>query len=239
MRNPRNPYSATQFCLLLGVAGLLVPVLLYVVVWLLPLAVYEISHPRKEPTTIWEAARDGNLEVLDRELRSGADPNAPDRQWNHVPLYWAGIGGDSARVEIVARLLEAGADPKVGAPLLQAAGSCNPAVTRQLLAAGADPSQAPERGVTALHVAANNDCVDVMQLLIAGAADVNARDGLGFTPLHFAAGSAKVDAVRALLDAGADRTIADNEGRTPYDFASPTTGELAYWFGKVRKLLRE
>jgi len=40
---------------------------------------------------------------------------------------------------------------------------------------------------TALHMAALNDHVDVVQLLIDSGADVTAADDAGNTPLHFAA----------------------------------------------------
>lgn len=241
MPSPRNPYSATRFCLLLGVA-LLAPVALYllwVLGWWITFTIDDLMHPRPEPRTIWEAARDGNFEVLNRELEKGADPNAPDPQWGEVPLNWAAMDSDEDRAEIIKRLLRAGADPNYGAPLVQAAASCNTAVTKELLTGGADTSQTVVGGWTALHYASMNDCVDVMQLLIAAGADLNVRSDQGLTPLIWAAETAKVDAVRVLLEAGADRSITDNKGRTAYDAASITTGELAYWYRKVRKLLRE
>lgn len=96
-----------------------------------------------------------------------------------------------------------------------------------------------DHGETPLHVAAERNLPNIIEVLLASGADANARDRLGNTPLHsaisgggvvFALSSPvsgtlssgdrpKVDAlnqvVRLLLAKGADVNASDNDGETP------------------------
>lgn len=76
------------------------------------------------------------------------------------------------------------------------------------------------RGWTALHIAALNGHIDVVEFLVAKGADVNAKNKSNATPLHFAALVGQKGVVEILLANGADIHAKDNNGKTPLDMAA-------------------
>lgn len=104
---------------------------------------------------LWCAAAQGDLDTVDRELVSGADPNAVGDQGS-TPLH---VAAEYGHLEVVERLLEAGADanrtdPHGNSPLWTAVHhAClavrtdrNLAIVSRLLAGGADPDQMNRHG---------------------------------------------------------------------------------------------
>jgi len=85
----------------------------------------------------------------------------------------------------------------------------NIAGVKAVVAAGADPSVCDEMGRQPLHVAAQKDRVDLVNLLMPLAPDVDAKDNLGFTPLHVACTRGLKSMVKCLLDIGADVEATD------------------------------
>jgi len=99
------------------------------------------------------------------------------------------------------------------------------AQVRNLLAAGANPNQLDEAGDTALHVAALQGHLDVVNALLEGGADANAKDARGWTPIFKAAYNHELDCgfapvVQALIDAGADVNARIFFGLTPLMLAA-------------------
>jgi len=95
-------------------------------------------------------------------------------------------------------------------------------VVKALLAAGADPNQARDDGITPLFAASVKGHVEVVKVLLAGGADPNqARAEDGATPLLVAAQDGHVEVVKALL---ADPRILPNkataDGATPLFIAA-------------------
>ncbi len=99
---------------------------------------------------------------------------------------------------------------------------------RDLLNLGVDPDEPVHTlhgelpaFATALHVAAEEGKIGVVNLLLAAGAHLDARaDGTGQTPLHRAVAAKQVEMVQRLLDAGADVTIRDEQfGATPAAWA--------------------
>ncbi|MEI7835965.1 MAG: ankyrin repeat domain-containing protein [Planctomycetota bacterium] len=89
-----------------------------------------------------------------------------------------------------------------------------------LIRRGADVNaKDKEMGWTALHWAAADGDVDMIEQLLAARADVDATDAAGKTPLHEACRSGQVSAVQALLTAHANPKLADLMGRTPLHYA--------------------
>jgi ankyrin repeat protein len=123
-------------------------------------------------------------------------------------LVWAAM---SDRVGVLPLLVERGArvnaDPYRGTPLVRAAATGRVATVRWLLDHGADVNQrstygGPHHGVdvTALHIAAQNDHVDVVRLLVEGGADLEARDALyKGTPARWAEHDGAMKALGFLL----------------------------------------
>ncbi|MFO0910871.1 MAG: acyltransferase family protein [Isosphaeraceae bacterium] len=121
------------------------------------------SKPRKDPSaakaakpsTLWEAARAGDLDAIERHLKDGAAVNAQDPDHGGTPLMWAAIAG---RAEAVERLIERGADVNAvgsdgGTALIGAAFLGHVKTVDVLIQHGADVNLVNKSGSTALDTA--------------------------------------------------------------------------------------
>eukprot|EP00948_MAST-09A_sp_MAST-9A-sp1_P001763 g1763.t1 len=72
-------------------------------------------------------------------------------------------------------------------------------------------------GNTLLHIACQNDHLDIAQILILNGCDLNLKNNTGQTALHFAKYYDYEDIFQLLIQAGANDTILNNEGFTCYD----------------------
>lgn len=108
-------------------------------------------------------------------------------------------------------------------------------IVAQLLAAGADPNQATNhRRSTPLHYAADGSIngpawnakrqVETIALLLDKGADIHWQDKNGATALHRAVRTRCAAAVQFLLKAGADPTARNKPGSTPFHLAVQNTG---------------
>lgn len=108
-------------------------------------------------------------------------------------------------------------------------------IVRRLLAAGADPNAARNhRHSGPLHYAADGYIngpawdatrqVKTIRCLLDAGADINAQDKNGAVPLHRAVRTRCAAAVRCLLEAGADPTLRNKPGSTPFHLAVQDTG---------------
>ncbi len=191
-----------------------------------------------------------NPALAEALLDAGGDASIVAGYWGRSALHSAVIMGGhdaEAAVRLVARLLQAGADPDVRAdaghtPLHYAARLKSEALITTLLGAFPDVVARDEDERTPLHVAAESarDATAVEALLQAGA-EVDARDSNGETPLHLAVGASvrwadgiflwhfrwpgetggplANPAVLALLRAGADVNARNRAANTPLHHA--------------------
>jgi hypothetical protein len=117
----------------------------------------------------------------------------------------------------------------------------------RLLSAGADPDALGDRGLTALHVAAERDHAAAVEILLTAGADPNRSDPHGNGPLwaavHRACLSQRTDGslevVRLLAAAGADPDHTNHHGRSPRDSAAARdsfVASLLAWPSKPRAL---
>ena len=115
-------------------------------------------------------------------------------------------------------------------PVADAAMRGDGAAVRSLLADGADVNAAQGDGMTALHWAARNRDIALVQVLVEAGADVGAGTRIGhYTSLHMAAEAGAGEVVEALLGAGADPSvpIQGAGGARPLHFAAASGNELA------------
>lgn len=87
--------------------------------------------------------------------------------------------------------------------LIYSAEEAQTKIVMQLLDRECDVSLSDRRGNTALHKAAKNGRIDILEALIAADSDVNKANHRGWTPLHVACRERHFDCVRKLVDAGA------------------------------------
>lgn len=163
------------------------------------------------------AAGKGKLDLVNVMIQSGgADVTSCDSVgW--TALHHSAKGGHGA---VASALIRAGASVVVrnmtdASPLDVAAGFGREGVVRLLLNSGVDASEADVNGFTALHVADNENIVD---MLIGAGADVNAQTVPGTTPLMYHA--IDIPVVRTLLRHGALVNLRDNQGQTVLHMAS-------------------
>jgi len=73
---------------------------------------------------------------------------------------------------------------------------------------------------SALHFAAMEDRVKVVQLLIDYGANINIRNKFGYTAMHSAVIEENIDALKCLVQNGADINARDDLGTTPLELAT-------------------
>jgi len=216
-----------------------------------------------------------NFDTARLLLEKGGDPNRWDA-WGRAPLYAAvdlntiPDGGRADRpskdatssLELIDRLLKAGANPNlqlkllppfrslrddrgadtmltIGATaLLRAAKAADVPAMKLLLAAKANVELPNVNGITPLMAAAGNaqskvdtrgryktqaQVIEAMDLLLAAGAKIDARDAQGQTALFGAAMWGWDDVVRALAQRGATLDLKDARGKDAADAAMGTS----------------
>jgi ankyrin repeat protein len=176
-------------------------------------------------TALHWAVRQDDHELVERLLKTGADPKTANR-YGVTPMHLAAINGSASMIE---RLLKAGVDAnEIGAdgetPLMTVAHGGHVDAAKVLLAHGASiDARELWHGQTALMWAAAQGHTPMLRELISHGADVNAHSTIddwdrqitseprdkwlppgGLTPLQFAAREGCLDCLPVLKEAGAD-----------------------------------
>jgi ankyrin repeat protein len=113
-------------------------------------------------------------------------------------------------------LLTAGLSPAFAqATLLEAVQSGNKTAAVKFIDQRADVKATAPDGSTALHWAAHNGDVDLVDRLIKAGANVNAKNEFGSTPIIEAANSGSTAVIDSLVKAGADANTTFVDGETP------------------------
>jgi ankyrin repeat protein len=165
-------------------------------------------------TALMIAAGRGRADIVEHLLANGADPSLQSEN-GRTAIHSGAYGHIS--LDLMNRFLELGADPAAVSDSGETALHCatygdttrdGPAleqIAEFLIAHGTPVNQADNRGLTALHWAAERSA-KVVRLLIEAGADPHAVDNDGWSALHHAARYGSAESVRLLLDAGVDPT---------------------------------
>jgi ankyrin repeat protein len=188
-------------------------------------------------TALYRAAHYGQVEVVKRLAKAGANLEVmtPEDFW--TALHVAASGNDAAVIQALVAAkanIEARKDAAYQTPLFVALMNQAPDAVKALLAAGADPNAWTDSDTTAVRRAALYGHLAMTQALIAAGARVNEARGTGWEPpLHAVVGLCgplppgdpqndyyRVTVMKALIAAGADRSAKNAAGKTPLEVAT-------------------
>ena len=181
-----------------------------------------IDEPDKEGFPwIVQAARDGNEEIIQRLLVSGADIKASHATTLRHALSEASIHDHQKIVDL---LIKEGCplehrDAEGYTALQHACQRGHLSVAKSLITNGASVDASGPQGQTALHLAMQVPHQNVVMLLIQHKASVNARDATFRTPLHIGASQGNVAMCNYLLNEGAQLDSREAESKTPLQLA--------------------
>ena len=155
-----------------------------------------------------ECAKKGDIEAVKLFLDEGMDVNAVNQRGQTALIRAA----EYQRTDVVTLLLEKGADVEfIGerhqrTALMEAAGSGNCVIIKQLSQKGADVNAKDYESNTPLHLACMYGHVEAVRLLIdLGAKPDIQASGLGRTPIKIAETNGHIEIVQILKDAGAKK----------------------------------
>jgi ankyrin repeat protein len=160
---------------------------------------------------IWAAARNEDLEAIQRYADGGGDLEVGAMLWAKTPLFYSLQLG---KKESYRKLLELGASPNTlcrrGNVVMHfAAAKKDTYWLRLALDSGGDPNLFNERGYGSIRtrplaLAIGAGSLESVKLLCDRGADINAPDPQNCTPLTLACDHAEFEIVHYLLERGAD-----------------------------------
>ncbi|WP_396634744.1 ankyrin repeat domain-containing protein [Maribacter sp. R86514] len=167
------------------------------------------------------ASKKGNIDFLNLLIKKGVDyKSLNDNGGNAFMFASQGGRGFSNGLPVYTYLKGLGLEPNIvekngSTPLHRLAfGTKDAAIIELFLNAGADVSQADEKGNTPFLNAAARNQLSIVQLLAKNVKDINAANKSGETALMLAAHSNKADVVEFLISKGADINAQDTAGNT-------------------------
>lgn len=165
-------------------------------------------------TTIWEAAKEGDMDLLDIALKCGEDVDSLSPCGWTAAMY-ASAGGHAAVLRQLFSM-KCLTDPPVPPGVATAKPNVRnpPAIRRGGIKPG-DDSLRPTRGRGPLHLAAEHDHGGICTVLGRfGGADLEKRMASGYTPIMSACRAGAVNSVMSLLKLKADIAANVDEGQT-------------------------
>ena len=170
---------------------------------------------------IVQAARDGDEQMIQRLLVSGADIKASHTSTLRHALSEASLQGHQRIVDF---LIDEGcpldhpdADGNTALHHASRGGFLN--VAKSLINKGASINASGPHGQTPLHLAMEAPHQNVVMLLVQHRANINARDALSQTPLHIGAIRGNTAMCKHLVDEGAQLDSREAQSKTPLQLA--------------------
>ena len=183
----------------------------------------ENPEPLFSPNPLWEAAAQGDRDLVNQLINAGMDVDASDKQgW--TALHLASAEGQKGMVQ---QLLDAGADvtkvAKDGATALWVAllGGHHE-VLLILIQSGADLTGTDPTGRPPLLVAVELKDVQAVTVFLRNGALPNASTNDGTTPLMAAAATGQTGLIEQLIQHGAEVNAVNQEGATALMLAAAT-----------------
>jgi ankyrin repeat protein len=170
---------------------------------------------------LFDAAINGNIDVVRDMLAKGADINSEDSN-KDTALIFASYNGHT---QIVDLLIKAGANLNLqnsykSTALILAASYGYIEIVELLIKAGADLNIQNNNKNTALTLASFKGYTEIVDLLIKAGADINSQNNVKDTALTLAASYGYTEIVELLIKAGADLNIQNNVKDTALTLAS-------------------
>ncbi|KAJ1551786.1 hypothetical protein HK096_009369 [Nowakowskiella sp. JEL0078] len=176
------------------------------------------AEDQQRYTPLCIAVQNGHLKVVKYLLKMGANVNVVTAS-NQTPLS---IATEYGHCDIMELLLENGADVdgSFSRPLIKGAEMGNIDAINILHKANCNLEAVDFEGYTALHIVADTELTEVLEILLNLGCNVNAVSNDGSTPLFcLLAKNAQL-----LIDHGADLTIRNNSGETALIYALKEAG---------------
>lgn len=170
---------------------------------------------------IVQAARDGNIELVQKLLLSGADIHASHTITKRNALVEATLRSHHKVVDL---LIEEGcslecADIDGNTALHYACEKGQLAIAKSLITGAAPINASGSEGQSALHLAMWAPYQNIVMLLVQHKANINARDAAFRTPLHIGACQGNVAMCSYLLNEGAQLDSREAQSKTPLQLA--------------------
>ena len=185
--------------------------------YLVGLKEVEVDYADDEDGTALHLAADNNhADVVQVLIDAGADIEVKDDR-GRSPLLWSCSSGSLAVAKLLVRAGAGfGVTDNYGDTCLTIAAYRGHTETVRYLVGlkEVEVDHTDDDRCTALHLAADKNHADVVQVLIDAGADIEARDNTGYSPLHFACRSGSLDTVKLLVRAGAGVCVTGNDGHT-------------------------
>jgi uncharacterized protein len=153
-------------------------------------------------TALHTCARSGDVAAAKALIARGAPLEAGESWRGQTPLMWAAAQGHAPMISM---LIEAGANPGTRSTVVE--------WSRQRTQEPRD-KWLPPGGLTALLLAARENCVPCIGALVDGKADINEVDPDRQSALVLALMNGHFDVAAALIDRGIDVNLKDKVGRT-------------------------
>lgn len=195
-----------------------------------------------EAVKLWCAARNGNLEIVEQQIKKGIDLNASISNYaDSTALIQAIAFGN---LGIVSVLVNNGvdvnkADKDEVSPLYYSLGYAGqpiqPNIVKLLVSKGADVTQSMYDGDTPLHMACYRANTGAIKLLLDHGANIDTINKQGKTSLHVLIekkdieNQQKLTALKYLLAKSASTTLKNSEGRDAIDLAKDNFPEALPW----------